>query len=256
MSAASLRDPLALGAPIKFGPGRRAAPLQVAFGRELGVEDLLAAQNSEMVQTLPPLQRLHQRHHQLARVLAQGVSNIEASAIVGYDPQYIANLKDNPAFAELLSYYQAMEAEQYGVARADMHQRLASIGFDSLEHLHQRLEEKPETFTNKELLAIVEATADRTGHGKQSKVQHEHSHSLSPETLARVKANSLGGSSSVAEEDREALLRIAVGRTAAELPEAEEGDWIEGEGHCLREEGDQAPSGEVASGAAELPQVD
>lgn len=260
MSAEALRniqvDPLALGQPIKFGPGKRAAALRFAYDRELTVEDFLAAASNEVVQHYQPNKKLKQRHHLLARVLAQGVSNEEASIITGYDPQYIAAMKGgDPAFQNLLAFYTEMEAEQYAVSRADMHSRLANLGFDSISELHDRLDESPEKFTNKELLAIVEATSDRTGHGKTSTVNHEHSHSLSAETIARIKGES-GSDGAVAENDRQSLLRLAARGTSPELPDAQEGDWIEGEGTLVREDGDPAPAEEVADGAPEVPQVD
>lgn len=256
MSAEALRDPLALGAPMRFGPGRRAAPLNFALDRELTVDDLLAAQRSEVTQEYKPVKALRQRHHMLARVLSQGVKDEEAGAITGYDPNYVTQLRlYDPAFINLLAYYKEMEKEQYGVARADMHERLASLGFDSIELLHERIEEKPDAFTNKELLAIVEATSDRTGHGKTSTVNHAHEHSVSPETIAAIKLNS-GQASALGEADRETLLRLASRGTAVELPEAEEAEWVESGGDGLREESDPAPQDEVLDSDPPLSQVD
>jgi hypothetical protein len=245
--AQALLADLGLDALPRFGPGRRAAPLRVAYAGELTVEDLVAARSSTLVQTVPPLKALRQSHHQLARVLAQGTANEEAAIICGMSPSRISSLRSDPAFSELLAYYQAMETEQYGVARADMHERLASLGFDAVETLHEKLLEDPEGFDNKTLLAIVEATSDRTGHGKTSTVQHDHTHSLSPEAIAKIKS-SVAGRQPLAETDRQSLLGIAARQTTGQLPEGViEGDWSESGGTPVREEGEEG-TGEPLAG--------
>lgn len=244
MSAESLLSDLGLNVQAGFGPGRRAADLFVGEPSELTVEDLLLARGAEVVGA-SPLKSLRQSHHTLARLLAQGAGTNEASAVLGMAPSRISVLKSDPTFKELLQYYTDMEKEQYTVARANMHERLAALGFDAMETLHERLEEAPETFDLKTLISVVELTADRTGFGKTATVDHRHEHSLSAETLERIKAASLGGGSQVSETDRQALVRYASLGTASELPEAEEGDWSEGGGPGLREEGEAGAGDEV-----------
>lgn len=239
MAASDLLQQIGLEpSAVRFGPGRRAAPLQVGPVRELSVEDLLAAQRNELVQKPFEIKALRQSHHQLARILAQGVSETEAAIITGYSASRISILKADPAFAELLQYYKDMEAQGYAVARADMRERLASLGFDAIETLHERLNDSPESFDAKTLLAILEATSDRTGHGKTSTVNQNVSIGLSAEALERVKSATLaeGRGVAVSEEDRRALVRLAASRTAQELSEGQPTeDWIEGEGHLVRE---------------------
>jgi hypothetical protein len=239
-----------LNEPLRLGRGRRAIQVRADYVRDLSVEDLLAASTMPAAGA-PVVLELRQTHHNLARLIAQGAGTNEASAITGLTPARISTLKNSPAFAELVTYYKEMDEQQYSLARADMHKRLASVGFDSLEILHERLLDKPEEFDNKTLLAVVEATADRTGHGKTSTVNHDHSFSLSSHTIAAIKASANQGRP-IAEEDRGALLRIAAERTAPEYPEAEEADWIEGCGSGLREEGDQEPEASVPLGEREI----
>lgn len=222
--------------PLRLGRGRRVRALQVEDAGELGVEDLLAASVTPHEKTGEAVVlELRQSHHHVARLIAKGAKNNEVSAITGLTPSRISTLKSDPAFKELLAYYSEMDETQYENSRADMHIRLASLGFDSIEILHERIHDDPSQFDVKTLLAIVEATADRTGHGKTSTVNHDHAHSLSPHTIAALKADA-NASSPIAEADRGALLRIAADRTAAVNPEAEEADWIEGSGSCVREE--------------------
>ena len=43
-----------------------------------------------------------------------------------------------------------------------MHNRLATLGATAVEELQERLEDKPEDFSNKELRELVESTMDRS----------------------------------------------------------------------------------------------
>lgn len=240
--------------PLQLGRGRRAAPLHSAYVRDLELADLVRKPDQP---TKPAsLKEIRQSHHQLCRLLAQGKSAEEISSILGtYTPSRISILKSDPMFSTLLSYYKRMEAEQYTLARADMHERLANLGFDSLELLHQRIVDDPDGFDHKTLLAIVEASADRTGFGKSSTVNHDHVHSLSPESIARIKEATQAGRE-IASEDRGALLRIAAERTTVIYSEAQEAEWEPCEGAGLREEGNQSTEATVAASGSEVPSVD
>lgn len=236
---------------LKLGRGRSPANLEIAYSRDLAVEDMIELSTTNAGIKAIGIKDIKQSHHQLARLLAQGVlDNIEVSVICGIAPNRIAILKGDPTFVELLDYYKSMEAQQYSVARADMHTRLASLGFDSIETLHNRLADAPDDFSIDQLLKITEATADRTGHGKTATVNHAHEHSISDEGLARIKG-ALSSTRTLAETDRGALLRLAVERTADEHSEVEEADWSESGGAELREEGGAAPEEAIRGG--ELP---
>ena len=215
------------------GAGRRASPINATIAREISEEDILkmAEPNSIKPQAI---QSLRQSHHTLARLLAIGTPEGDIALITGYSISRISILKGDPTFAELLKYYEGVEAEGYKVARADMHLRLSSLGFDTLEVLHERLLDAPEKFSVKELAQIVELTADRIGHGKTSTVNNNVQHSVAPETLAAIRS-AAQGAPVLGEEDRQALLSMAREATAVSSPEA--ADWIEGEGTLVREEG-------------------
>jgi hypothetical protein len=241
------------GVPLRLGSGRRPKPVQCEYVRDLTTEDLLKA-STVPAEGTPSIKSLRASHHLLARTMATGIDLAEVSIITGYSVSRISILKGDPSFRELLAYYEAMEAEQAKTARADMHERLAQVGFDSLEVLHERLLDEPESFDNKTLLAVVEATADRTGHGKTATVNHEHSHSLSEESLARIR-NATFQNRPLAEADRSALIGMAARGASAAHTGAEEADWIEGEGSCVREEGHQGTEEPLLAQAYPLPQV-
>lgn len=192
------------------GRGAKAKPLSARVVRELTIEDFLKA-NDLNGQSTPVIKDLRTSHHQLAQLLAQGIAEQEASIITGYSLSRIAILKNDPSFSELFAYYADMEKEQYKTARADFAKRLATFGFNTIEELQSRLEEAPETFSTNDLLKALELTSDRTGHGKTSTINANVSHSLSPETLERIRsAANETESVSISQADRQALLGAVI----------------------------------------------
>lgn len=133
-------------------------PLSIAYERDLTMDDLAGLQSGALVSTTPPIAKLKSAHHNMARLLADGRKAVEVSAITGYSQSRISLLQKDPAFAELVQYYKAQAAEVY----LDVHSRLAQVGMGALDELQDRLDEKPETFTNKELQSLVETTFDRS----------------------------------------------------------------------------------------------
>lgn len=238
-----------------FARGRGRPKEQVSFslGAALKPEDAMLEPVPAEVQ---PLKALRRSHHELAKLIAQGHKNVVISEISGYSLTRIQILKDDPQFKELVEHYTTVEDETHLASRADFHERLAALGFDSIETLHQRLLDEPEAFAVGELLKVVEATADRTGHGKTS-TQNLNIQSLTLD--ARDLADIRNGADPSApdparQEDRESLLRLAVRATSA-LPGRETLPRSEGEGGGLREEsgeGTEAP----LRGAADVPSVD
>lgn len=89
-------------------------------------------------------------HHQLAQMLARGVSNNEASQVTGYSPSYISNLKNDPGFAELLSHYGAV-TEVEGV---DTIKRMRTVGLMALEIIQDRITQEPDDLSMRELMEI------------------------------------------------------------------------------------------------------
>jgi hypothetical protein len=219
-------------------PGRRASSVPFAVSRELTAEDLLATGEAASIQALP-IKSLRQSHHQLARLVAQGEKPAVISEITGYSINRISVLKSDPQFTELVTHYTEMEQAQHQISRADFHERLAAIGYDSIEILHERLLEDADSITTAELLKILEAAADRTGHGKTSTVNaNVTSLVLTAEELAEIRSQSAPREAhSSAEANRESLLRLAVRASDPHPDQSEKGREAEGAG--VREESDQ-----------------
>lgn len=162
--------------------GRRAKHVSVAVSRELNEADIRDLWNKPIGSTTPPLVRLRHQHHFLARLLAEGKPDHEASLITGMCPSRISILKQDPAFSELIKFY----AAQVGEAYVNVHERLSVLGLTSTEELMERLEVEPERFSNRELMELAAFAHDRSGHGPTSKSQVTLS-VLSPEVLDALK---------------------------------------------------------------------
>lgn len=147
--------------------GRAAQPLRAAMVRELDAADLALLQD-EKGSKAPPLKRLGERHHALARCLASGMEDSAAAISCGYVQSRVSILKSDPAFRELLEFYRANVNERY----LDMHGVLAGLSLDAAMALRERLEDDAQAEEPKlsvgQLTELVKLGADRTGFGPQS----------------------------------------------------------------------------------------
>lgn len=156
-------EPDELLAELDLAPrtsGRPRTPAHVEYSRDLTRADLAALQGPRGV-TPKSLIRIHASHHALARCLASGMNSWQAALVTGYDPARISVLQNDPAFSALVAEYRAESKAVF----ADMAERMSNISLDALELLQERLQAKPEAFTESMLLDVVKAFADRTGHG-------------------------------------------------------------------------------------------
>lgn len=169
-SAALLRYHRGMTSPLDIPfrtVGRSARRITFAEVREIEPADLELL-SAEKGSRAPPLKRLGDRHHALARCLASGMSEGDAALSCGYVLSRVSILKADPAFKELLEFYRADTDRAY----RDMHERLAGLSRDAADELHARLEEDMEADEKQisigQLLEITKMGADRTGHGPQS----------------------------------------------------------------------------------------
>lgn len=150
-------------ADLRLG-GRAAVPFSVGEPSPLTEQDLSRLSEPRDTQA-PPIKRLRERHHSLARMLADGQPHGDAAIACGYTPARVSILMGDPAFRELVTHYRERRAERY----FDGHQAMAELHKDSVEELRERLEETPEEFTIGHLMELTKLTADRTGLGVSTK---------------------------------------------------------------------------------------
>ena len=140
-----------------FGPPGGVAVLELCFDRELSDADLvLLEEGVGLGLSTPPIAKIREVHHHVARLLAEGRKGVEVSAITGYSQSRISILKRDPAFSELLAYYKGQTAVVYQT----VHEKLAQVGTMALEELRDKLEDG-ELSTN-QLIKVVEMGSDRS----------------------------------------------------------------------------------------------
>lgn len=147
--------------------GRASQPLTAVQVRELDQCDIaLLAENRGT--SAPPLKRLSERHHALARCLASGMEDGDAAITCGYVASRVSILKADPAFQELLAFYRQNVSDKY----LDMHGVLAGLSLDAATELRERLEADMQaddkTMSTGQLIELTKLGADRTGFGPQS----------------------------------------------------------------------------------------
>jgi hypothetical protein len=140
------------------GRGRRPAPILYNVTRHLSETDIASLWEARKDGATPKLQTLRYNHHLLAKAVASGKSLIECSNLTGLSGPRISDLKNDPAFQELVSYY----AEELNEVYIDVHQRMAALGTSVLEELAERFESDPEKFTKRELMDLFTTMADRS----------------------------------------------------------------------------------------------
>ena len=135
--ASAVADALAFLDEATDGATRLRAPLRIEVVRALTDEDI----SGGFLTPAPPptLREIKSSHHSLARLIATGRSDIDASRITGYSPSYVARLRKDETFRELVLHYSEVEE----IAASDFLGSMREVGLDMLSELRDRLEKDP-----------------------------------------------------------------------------------------------------------------
>ena len=172
--------------------GKLLSPLELEVLGAIDVNDLVDRAAAPLPSSeAPSLAKLRQIHHEIARLLASGLSEADVAASTGYSLSRISILKSDPSFKELLAYYAARSEEVF----IDVRKRLAMLGTDAVAELQDRLDFKSDSLTNTQLIEITKATLDRAGFNPVAKTESV-SVLLTGEELQKMKQN-LGGGNNV-----------------------------------------------------------
>lgn len=109
-------------------------------------------------------------HHNLARMVAMGMRSADIVEQSGYSNQRLSTLMGDPSFQELIAGYRTVVNDSFKEQADAMHQLMVLSRGKAVRMLNDRLEEAEETGELppvRELLGIIELTADRTGYGKR-----------------------------------------------------------------------------------------
>lgn len=162
--------------------GRKPREVTVEVDGQLTEADLAALSEERGIKA-QPLKRISDRHHMLARLLANGAAPGEAALATGLTVSRVSVLMGDELFLELVRHYR----KHPDAVAMEMNQRLLGLGNDSADILSDRLNKDPDSFTPNQLLAILEKAADRTGHGPSSMTTDLNSASAFAERLAAAK---------------------------------------------------------------------
>lgn len=115
------------------------------------------------------LKRIKEKHHHVARLVADGLSQRLVATITGYTENYLSILLNNPSMVELVELYRIKNGAAVQVAT----EKLKTVGLKALERLNDRIE--ADELDNNELISTAKLGLDRSGHGPSSihKVENE-----------------------------------------------------------------------------------
>lgn len=148
--AQELYDVLDLG-PLR---GRPPVEFDIEVVRSLEDEDIptILEPPAEVTQ-FNKLSVIKFKHHQIARLVAEGKSPVDISSVTGYSPYYIGKLSnDDPMFKELVWHYLNVGE----IAREDVLVRMNSLNLAAMEELQKRIDESPEDWSKRELMDLSE----------------------------------------------------------------------------------------------------
>ena len=98
---------------------------------------------------------------------SEGSGGIQLIGGVEGTDRELSVLRGDPAFEELIAFYQGDKAKPV----LDLQERMTSLALDATQELQDRLELDPEKVSTDQLLDTIKLTADRTGNGpKQTNI--------------------------------------------------------------------------------------
>lgn len=156
------------------------------------------------------LARIKERHHHVARLIANGLTQRLVATICNYTESYLSVLLNNPAMQELVELYRI----QQGASVAVITEKLKTVGMKALEALDEKIDGG--SLNNQELLAAAKLGLDRSGHGPASKTHHvDERHIIDHAELSRINARAR-------ERSKNHIVPAAEVRAALPAPEPKE----------------------------------
>ena len=199
--------------------------LPASFGRELEPQDLALLESvpATRLTSLTSIQKLKHSHHLVARLVARGARPAEISLKSGYSISRISELRNVPAFKELVEFYRHQVQETF----ADVNERIALVSLDYLEELQRRIDEEPKSLKTDDIIKVVSLTLDRSGHGPTSTVNSNVA-VLTGDDLAKLRkaeASALKGVITIQNEHTRIGQDAKLERSSVELASLPDSAW-------------------------------
>ena len=166
--------------------GRRAAEAELELLGAIEPSDLVARAEG-VCSEVPTLNKIRAIHHDIAKMLAQGMKPSYISSVLNYSLSRISTLQRDPAFKELVTYYNKGNE----VAFADVRKQIATLSSDAVAELSARLEEQSDSISTANLLEIAKLSLDRSGFAPVAKSQVAIAH-ISADDIKDLKAQAGG----------------------------------------------------------------
>lgn len=141
----------------------RPRTLTFSLTRELTETDLELLEEPRAAKA-PEIKKLRERHHALAKLLAQGIRPGDAGLMCGYSGSRVSILQADRAFQELVTFYRGVGNERYVEHKV----ALAELGLDAIEEIRERMEESAEEISLGQLMEVAKMALDRSGFGPSS----------------------------------------------------------------------------------------
>ncbi len=111
------------------------------------------------------LKAIRHTHHRLAQLLAGGMKDFQAARLCNYSPGRVTDLRNDPAFAELMAYYKDYVDEEF----KDFVSTASALSMDVLGRVQEMLDLTPEKFTPTIAIEALRVIAPLGGHAPVSK---------------------------------------------------------------------------------------
>lgn len=117
------------------------------------------------------LTNLRDSHHNLARAIASGMTNVAAARYVGYSESRIFSLKKDPTFNELVEKYRQLNLDKWLESRDQYYETMSSVGIKAWRMIEDTLDaadEANEPIAIDKLVRVGDSVSDRIGYMKKS----------------------------------------------------------------------------------------
>lgn len=146
-----------------------------------------------------PISTLRATHHRMAQLDAMDTPIVTIARLCGTSTDRVRQLRDDPAYRELLAHYRKEDSEEW----ADIQRLMADLSGDFLGKLRELLETQPDRFSPSTILEAVKVLADRTGHAPISRSVSVNVNSEAGDRLSEARARRIAAEREAAAIDGE-----------------------------------------------------